>query len=168
MVSTFLLSSCSNHKRSASRSNKERPVSKQQNLRKTYASKLGVSESEVNNERLYAFIADWEGTPYKYGGSSKAGTDCSGFVGALYQTVYQKQLPRTTSELAVKATAVKRSNLREGDLVFFNINGKKKSHVGVYLMNQRFVHASSSKGVIISALENPYYQKVFDQGRRPR
>ncbi len=60
--------------------------------------------------------------------------------------------------------ATSKSKLKEGDLVFFNISRKKNSHVGIYLKNNRFVHASSSKGVVISSLDNPYYKKAYNKG----
>lgn len=129
-----------------------------------YAPKLGVSPSQLKSEKLYSFINDWEGTPYKYGGTSKSGADCSGFVGILYREVYGKNLPRTTSEIGKVAKSVSKSNLTEGDLVIFDINGKKGSHIGVYLANNKFVHASTSKGVVISDLNNPYYVKAFSRG----
>ncbi len=82
--------------------------------------------------------------------------------------MYKKQIRRTTSELSKDINKVSKGRLKEGDLVFFNISKKKNSHVGVYLKNSRFVHASSSKGVIISSLDNPYYKKTYNKGGRLR
>jgi len=129
-----------------------------------YATLLNVPTSQVKNIELYSFIDRWAGTRYKYGGMSKNGVDCSGFCNVLYKEVYKKQLPRTTKEIAKQLNRVNKNKLSEGNLVFFNIQGKKNSHVGVYLMNNKFVHASSSKGVIISSLENPYYKKAYNKG----
>jgi len=129
-----------------------------------YAALLNVPASQIKNIQLYSFIDRWTGTPYKYGGISKGGVDCSGFCNILYKEVYKKQLPRTTKEIAKQLNKVNKNKLTEGNLVFFNIQGKKNSHVGVYLMNNKFVHASSSKGVIISSLENPYYKKAYNKG----
>ena len=134
-------------------------------VRAKYAAKLSVKPSELKNARLYAFVDSWSGTPYRYGGGSKSGVDCSGFVGILYKEVYSRSLPRTTRDLSSKGAKVPKAGLREGDLVFFNIKGKN-SHVGVYLANGYFVHASTSRGVIISHLENSYYKKVFSKGGR--
>jgi len=131
---------------------------------KKYAELLNVSSSEIKNVRLYSFIDKWTGTPYKYGGISQKGVDCSGFCNVLYKEVYHKELPRTTKDLSKQIDKVKKSKLTEGDLVFFNIKGKKNAHVGVYLINNRFVHASTSKGVIISSLDNPYYKKAYNKG----
>lgn len=108
---------------------------------------------------------NWKGTPYRYGGSSKKGIDCSAFVQVGYSSVYQKLLPRTTLELVKKGKQVKRNNAKEGDLVFFR-TGRNSRHVGIYLGNLKFLHASQSKGVIISRLDNPYWKRHFWQIRR--
>lgn len=131
---------------------------------KKYAEKLEVPKSQIKNTLLYNFIDDWYGTKYKYGGLSKSGVDCSGFCNVLYKEVYKRELPRTTTELAKQINKVGKTKLKEGNLIFFNIEGKKNAHVGVYLINNRFVHASTSKGVIISSLENPYYKKAYSKG----
>lgn len=129
-----------------------------------YAEKLQVSKSSLTNIKLYNFIDEWYGVRYQYGGLTKQGVDCSGFCNVLYNNVYKKQLPRSTKEIVKVIKKTSQSNLKEGDLVFFNISGKKNSHVGVYLINNYFVHASTSKGVIISNLQNPYYKKAFNKG----
>lgn len=108
---------------------------------------------------------NWKGTPYRYGGSSKKGIDCSAFVQVGYSSVYQKLLPRTTLELVKKGKQVKRHAAKEGDLVFFR-TGRNTRHVGIYLGNLEFLHASQSKGVIISRLDNPYWKRHFWQIRR--
>jgi len=129
-----------------------------------YAKILEAPKSDIKNVKLYSFIDEWYGSKYKYGGLSKSGVDCSGFCNVLYSQVYDKQIQRTTSQLSKKINKTSKNNLKEGDLVFFNISKKKNSHVGVYLRNNRFVHASSSKGVIISSLDNPYYKKTYNKG----
>lgn len=129
-----------------------------------YAEKLQVPQSKITNIVLYEFIDEWYGTKYKYGGVTKAGVDCSGFCNVLYNKVYKKELPRSTKDIVKIVNKVSQPKLKEGDLVFFNISGKKNSHVGLYLINDYFVHASTSKGVIISNLTNPYYKKAFSKG----
>lgn len=129
-----------------------------------YAEKLQVPKSNIKNTALYEFIDKWYGTKYKYGGLSTSGVDCSGFCSILYKEVYKKELPRSTKDIAKQLNKVKQSKLEEGNLIFFNIEGKKNAHVGIYLMNNKFVHASTSKGVIISSLENPYYKKAYNKG----
>lgn len=129
-----------------------------------YAEKLQVSKSQITNIALYEFIDDWYGVKYKFGGLTKSGVDCSGFCNVLYNKVYKKELPRSTKDIVKVINKVPQSKLKEGDLVFFNISGKKNSHVGLYLINNYFVHASTSKGVVISNLTNPYYKKAYNKG----
>ena len=133
-------------------------------LKKKYAAKLGVTEKEITNLVLYRFIDEWYGAPYKYGGKSKGGVDCSGFTTILYAQVYKKTISGSSSSLFSQCNPVSEKNLEEGNLVFFKINSDKVSHVGVYLKNHRFVHASTHKGVIISSLEEDYYKKYFYKG----
>jgi murein DD-endopeptidase / murein LD-carboxypeptidase len=177
LVSLLSLASCSNNKKSkgktASKAKTEvrKPTSSNASsnagnaaIKQKYAQELGTNASQLKSEKLYLFIDEWRGTPYKYGGTNRSGVDCSGFVGELYRQVYTKNLPRTTSEIGKASKPISKSDLNEGDIVIFDINGKKGSHVGVYLANNKFVHASTSKGVVISDLENPYYQKAFSRG----
>ena len=127
-------------------------------------------EAGTDNVGLYAFVADWLGTPYRFGSMSKRGTDCSGFVYNLYQTVYEGGFNRgSAASIMSKTEKVKKKDLEEGDLVFFNINnrrGGRASHVGVYLKDGYFVHASTSQGVIISSLSEPYYSRHWLSGGR--
>lgn len=109
---------------------------------------------------LYRFVDTWWGVPYKYGGQSRGGIDCSAFVQQLYSTVYGKTVPRTTADLYKQARKIPKRKLRAGDLVFFDFTGKKKiTHVGVYLQNGCFAHASTKKGVRIDNLGDAYYSK---------
>lgn len=130
-------------------------------LKKKYSEKLGVSESDIKNEKLYNFINDWYGVPYKYAGKDKNGVDCSGLTSTLYLQVYKKTISSNTTALAEEVKKIKESDLKEGDLVFFITFGKKISHVGVYLQNHKFVHASTKKGVMISDLNEPYFKKTY-------
>jgi len=130
-------------------------------IKKKYAEKLGVSESDIKNEKLYQFINDWYGINYKYGGKDKSGIDCSGLTAALYIAVYKKTISSNTKDLVNEVKKIKESDLKEGDLVFFNTNGKSISHVGVYLQNSKFVHASTKKGVMISDLNEPYFKQTY-------
>lgn len=130
-------------------------------LKKKYAEKLGVSEADIKNEKLYQFINDWYGVKYKYGGKDKAGVDCSGLTAALYLAVYKKTISSNTKDLVGEVKKIKESDLNEGDLVFFNTNGKSISHVGVYLQNHKFVHASTKKGVMISDMNEPYFKQTY-------
>jgi len=119
---------------------------------------LDVSESTLKNKNLYNFIIDWYGTPYKYGGNNQNGIDCSGFTNVLYKEIYKIQIPRVSKDIAENVKRKYTEDLKEGDLVFFSF-GKTGTvnHVGIYLHNNMFVHASTSKGVIISNLTESYY-----------
>ncbi len=122
--------------------------------------------SKKENEKLYTACQNWLGVPYKFGGSTKAGVDCSGLVNALYKEAYATQVPRTTSEMYSKYLVVKTNELRTGDLVFFNFESKKASHVGMYLNDRKFIHASTKKGVIVGSLDDAYNAKYFIGGAR--
>jgi len=130
-------------------------------IKKIYAAKLNVPESDIKNEKLYKFIDDWYAVPYKYAGKDKHGIDCSGFTGVLCSTIYDKKVSSSSKSIYEEVKKINASELKEGDLVFFIINGKNVSHVGVYLQHNKFVHASTKRGVIISDLDEPYYKKYF-------
>ena len=117
-------------------------------------------------EKAAAVALDQVGVPYRYGGSSPTGFDCSGLVRYSYLRV-GKSLPRTTGQLWSKTRTVGRHELRIGDLLFFNVDGKM-SHVGLYLGNQRFVHApSSGRTVSVASLDSAYYGSAFARAGRP-
>ena len=128
-----------------------------------YAKILNVSPKEIDNLQLYNFIDKWLGVKYKYGGTTQEGVDCSGFANTLYKEVYKTVLPRASQDIAKQLKSTSKNNLSEGDILVFDIDGKKSSHIGIYLTNNKFVHSSTSKGVIISSLELPYYQKSFSK-----
>lgn len=130
-----------------------------------YAQLLDVEIEKTNNKQLYEFIEDWVDTKYRYGGSTKSGIDCSGFSGMLFKEVYQKKLPRMASEQYKACEKINKEELTEGDLVFFNTRGGV-SHVGVYLMNDFFIHSSTKEGVVISNLNENYYHRRFIGGGR--
>lgn len=114
-----------------------------------------------SNPVLYHFIEEWYGVPYRLGGESKAGVDCSAFVKRLFEEVYGQHLLRTAAQQYATSVPIIRTELREGDLVFFKIRSRRISHVGVYLQDGEFVHASLSRGVMISKLDNPYWTRYF-------
>jgi lipoprotein Spr len=118
-----------------------------------------------SNIRLYDEIDQWWGAPYKFGGTTKKGTDCSNFVRTLYKNVYRKEIPRSSNEQFKKSKPVKRKKLKEGHLVFFDIENKQKpTHVGIFLKNGKFVHASTSKGIRIDDMDMTYYDDSFIKG----
>lgn len=132
--------------------------------------RLGVDIDMHDNHKLYLEAAQWMGTPYRGGGSTKRGTDCSGLTTQIYKKVYHTKLPRTTGGQKQESRKVTRRALREGDLVFFTSrnSGRKVAHVGIYLKNDKFIHASTSRGVIVSHLDETYYRKHWIQGGRVR
>jgi hypothetical protein len=125
-----------------------------------YAMLLDVDVECLTNVTLYNFINEWYGSHYHMGGNSKDGIDCSGFSCTLLRKVYNVNPPRTAREQYEASDHVSKDNLQEGDLVFFNTFGGV-SHVGVYLANGNFVHASTNYGVIISSLKEGYYKEKF-------
>ncbi len=158
----FYLVACK-HQQTVSKSKKSNTKTEiaSHSIKKQYAAKLGVSDSDIKNDKLYLFINEWYGVTYKYAGKDKKGIDCSGLTSILYLNVYKKIISPSTKALVEEVKKIKESDLKEGDLVFFNTNGKSISHVGVYLQNHKFVHASSKKGVMISDMNEPYFKKTY-------
>jgi cell wall-associated NlpC family hydrolase len=103
--------------------------------------------------------------PHEWGGASKQGVDCSGLVQSVYQNAFQMSLPRTTEEQVDAGHRIQRSSLQPGDLVFFR-HGRKKYHVGIYVDDGEFLHASSSNGVTVSPLDRSYWSDRWWQARR--
>ncbi|HEV7231100.1 MAG TPA: NlpC/P60 family protein [Bacteroidia bacterium] len=156
-------SACSSHRKISNAS----AVASGSGLQKKYAAILGVDETELSNTKLYAFIDKWTGVPYRYGGKNQSGVDCSGFAEILYKQVYEKELTGSSGDLFLKCRSVSKEKLKEGDLIFFKIESDKISHVGVYLTNHKFVHATVHKGVMINDLNETYYLKYYYKGGRP-
>ena len=126
--------------------------------------KFGFSVTRDDNTALYSELATWLGVPYKYAGNDRRGVDCSGLVCQVYLKVYNKKLQRNSAKIYEQnCREIARKKLREGDLVFFATGKDKRriSHVGIYLKDDRFIHASSSKGVVVSSLENPYFVRTY-------
>jgi len=122
--------------------------------------------SDTVTQLLYQQHNDWRGTPYRLGGSSKRGIDCSAFTQVTYRQQFGLPLPRTTEQQAEYGQQVSRSEMVSGDLVLFK-TGFSVRHVGIYVGNGQFLHASTSRGVMISRLDNPYWKKHYWKVVRP-
>lgn len=120
----------------------------------------------TSNKKLNALVNDWLGVPHRMGGKDKNGVDCSGFTTIVMRNIYKRELVGSSAEMATKCKEIKKSQLQEGDLVFFKIGGTRVSHVGVYLSEGYFAHATLKKGVLISSLTEPYYEKYYSGSGR--
>lgn len=114
---------------------------------------------------LYEQYNSWRGVRHRDGGLSKNGIDCSGYVYLTYRDKFRRNIPRSTELQARSGIEVSSRQMQPGDLVFFK-TGWKKRHVGIYLKNGSFMHVSSSRGVMISQLRNPYWSDAFWMARR--
>lgn len=114
---------------------------------------------------LMAEYDTWEGTPYRFGGESSSGIDCSALVQQIFRDSFNFDLPRTTAGQVLTGRRIEKTALKAGDLVFFR-PWRGDRHVGIYLGDGRFMHASSSRGVKISRLDNPYWSRHYWQSRR--
>ncbi|MEO6167843.1 MAG: C40 family peptidase [Chitinophagales bacterium] len=119
------------------------------------------SPASLTNPALFQFMNEWLKVPYKYGGNSKAGVDCSRLSIFMMQDVYHKTISGSSADIFRQTRPVSNEGLQEGDLVFFKINSTTVSHMGVYLVNNKFIHSTTQAGVIISDLNDVYYRKYF-------
>ncbi len=136
-------------------------------LQLKYSLKMDVAVEEVANMPLFQKIDEWWGTPYCLGGNSKGCVDCSYFTLDVMQSIYKTSLKRTAAEQYEQSSKINWDQLKQGDLIFFKTEGRRTiSHVGIYLTNNKFVHASTSQGVTISDLADPYWQRrLYSLGR---
>lgn len=135
--------------------------SERETLRNTYSR----AELSANQRLILREAESWIGTPYSYAGTTRNGVDCSGFVCTIFSTLPQK-LPRTSASQATAGQALSLQDAEAGDLVFFNTSGSGVSHVGIYIADGLFIHASTSIGVTINSLSEEYYRKRFVSVRR--
>lgn len=125
------------------------------------AAKVADAMANLRSKELYRFITEWTGVRYRLGGLDKNGIDCSGFAFLLEKNIYGLSLPRRSRDQAEAVRKKGRGNLEEGDLVFFSFGGNEVDHVGVYLNNDFFVHASTTRGVVVDDLNMPVYQNAI-------
>lgn len=163
-----LLSSCGSQRSSSGRLYDPKEVAQ-------LSGKLNIELSnrdkdDDRNMPLYAEVSLWLGIPYRHAGLSRRGVDCSGFTYLIYQKVYGKTIPRSTADLSkARMKKIGKRNLKAGDLVFFATSKKNKkriNHVGIYLKDGKFIHASTSRGVIVSDLKEGYYSRTWKTGGR--
>jgi lipoprotein Spr len=128
-----------------------------------YANLLGVAPTELTNMQLLLQMEKWFGTQYCFGGSTDSCIDCSSFTQVILRDVYNVKIPRNSQQQFDASTKIEPENLKEGDLVFFNTVSASMiiTHVGVFVCNNKFVHASTSKGVTINDLSEKYFAKAF-------
>jgi lipoprotein Spr len=172
-IAALSIASCSTRKQSAGSKpslKKSQPQYSRQTVSKL-SKQFGVRLTQADNITLYNTCSSWIGVRYRHGGNTKNGVDCSGFISAIYKQVYSIGLERNTANILKKnCTPVGKHNLREGDLVFFKTTGsgnrKTPTHAGIYLKNGRFIHAASSRGVVVNSLSETYYVRTWITGGR--
>jgi len=135
-----------------------------------YKTVEGHATSNMNQDELLYYLlrkeyAQWQGTPFRLGGDNRQGIDCSALVQQIYHDSFSVDLPRTTESQALQGQFVYKTQLQVGDLVFFK-TGWNTRHVGIYIGKDEFIHASTSKGVITSSLNNVYWKPKYWQAKR--
>lgn len=125
-----------------------------------YSVLLDMEVENLVGMNLLDHVDEWYGTKYRLGGTTKSGIDCSAFVQSVYLSAFGLMVPRTAREQHAYARKISTTELKEGDLVFFN-TGRGVSHVGIYLRNNKFIHASVSQGVTVSDMYETYYLKRY-------
>jgi|WetSurMetagenome_2_1015567.scaffolds.fasta_scaffold78018_3 hypothetical protein len=125
-----------------------------------------LAPAGIDRDRVLLDVVSYLGTPYRHGGVSKEGIDCSGFTSRVYDETLRLALPRSTTEQFHTGNGVAKDDLQFGDLVFFNTTGRVPSHVGIFIEDDLFAHASVTQGVTISSLESTYFKKRFVGARR--
>lgn len=150
---------------------KEEKVKKPKRAEETKAREerdLSEGKKERKEKKdLAVFVEEWYGTPHRMGGTTKNGVDCSGFVIVAYREVFEKEFSgRRAEDIFAEVDPIRWEEMEHGDLVFFKVKGRRIDHVGIYLGDGKFAHTSSSRGVMISELSNPYWSKRFFKAGR--
>jgi cell wall-associated NlpC family hydrolase len=116
-------------------------------------------------KKLSNVYQQYKGSPYRYGGTDASGFDCSGFINVAFKDAFGMSLPRTTEQLATSGKPIRRDQLNSGDIIIFKTS-EKQLHAGIYTSDGKFIHASTSKGVIESSLKNDYWHQRYIKARR--
>jgi len=170
IIIAFTIASCSTSKRVIKQDTSQgisKKVTIQQGIKQD-TSLDGIKRSKRRitlKEKLEKEYKKYKGVPYKYGGTSYKGFDCSGFVQSTYKNALNISLPRSTKQMLKKGIVVPKSKLRIGDLVFFKPRNAY-GHVGIYIGDNIFIHVSSSRGVMKSSLKEVYWMKYYFTSRR--
>lgn len=150
------LAACGGIRKPAATAHKSKPARSAQTIRITHVGRT------AGGQELMLHSMDLVGTPYRWGGSSDSGFDCSGMVQYVYKNAIDVSLPRSSRDMAAASRTIRTQDLRTGDLVFFNTSGRGISHVGLYIGNGQFLHAPrSGSSVQTESLNTPYYAKRF-------
>ncbi|QHL88557.1 hypothetical protein GU926_14390 [Nibribacter ruber] len=127
-----------------------------------YSQTLGVKLDYEEDQAFLKTVTEWIGTPYRSGGSTRKGTDCSGFVSKVYKQVYGITLTHSSRSMFTQVKRVAKAGMDTGDLVFFRRGpGQPIYHVGIYLKDGKFIHSATRGGVMINSLNSAYYKKYF-------
>ncbi len=129
--------------------------------------RVDLKQSQAVQQALYEQLKEWRSVPNRVGGMSKSGVDCSGFALLTFREYFGVELPRSTQQQARIGLDVSQSELQPGDLVFFR-TGIYQRHVGMYTGAGKFIHASTSRGVMESRLNNPYWLRNYWKSVRVR
>lgn len=168
IFSALMLVACSANSHSQQAVKQKEQYSNSEQLTRLISSLKTNQPNNVNNEtsvksaQLNKIYKQWVGTRYRLGGDDKRGIDCSAFMQQTFSQVYGIELPRSTAQQRNIGTKIQKNELKQGDLVFFRGN----RHVGVYLGNGKFMHASTSQGVTISSMNEQYWARTYTQSRR--
>ena len=153
-------------KESSTPKKKEETAAPKEGLKEPVVSNGASAPHSIDQQKVMDMILSWLGTPYQLGGDTKDGIDCSGFAKTIFEQTLNVQLPRSTGEQVKIGQSVSKDNLKFGDLLFFNTNGTNPSHVGIYIGDDMFAHASVTAGVTLSSMYSSYYKKRFTEARR--
>lgn len=174
IAAALMLTACANAQRQAGAINPQNTASQQENMQltllinglKTNKPQATHLSSNAHSSQAYKKLTQiynqWAGTRYRLGGTGARGIDCSAFMQETFASAFGISLPRSTSEQQAVGKRINKHELKQGDLVFFRSN----RHVGVYLGNGKFMHASTSQGVTISSLDENYWIRTYTQSRR--
>ena len=159
LISLLLLSGCSTRGHKVYNASKKAPIL--QPNKQDDTAKFNISQN--NNYKsiiLFSEYEKWKGTPYRLGGVSMNGVDCSSFIQQVYYDGFGLRIPRTTIKQLKVGYEIDKQDLRAGDMIFFK-TGYNVRHVGIIIENGKFMHASTSKGVMISSINNPYWKDKY-------